>query len=72
MHTVRAGMSLEQMLEELNESDVVCDVRDLYNSIGCLESVENVQDFRCNVTNAIDEAETLLRDLKALQAAVSG
>jgi hypothetical protein len=50
-------MTLEEMLEELNDSDVTSVLRDLSGSISCLEQGETPADFRCNITNAIDEAE---------------
>ncbi len=62
-------MLIEQMLEELNESDVACEAKDLAGTLRCLDGAENAADFRANVNDAIDEAESLLKSLRALKAA---
>jgi hypothetical protein len=64
-------MDLEAMLEELNESDVTCNLKDLAGSVECLETVETAADFRLNIENALQEAETLLKSLRALKSAVA-
>jgi hypothetical protein len=63
-----ANLTIEQMLEELNDSDVTCEAKDLASTLLCLDGAENVADFRVNVSNAIDEAEALLKSLRALKA----
>ncbi len=37
--------NLEQMLEDLNDSDVICDIGDLKGSVDCLGTVETVADL---------------------------
>ncbi len=63
--------SIETLLEELNDSDVTCNFRDLGRSVSTLESAETSSDFLGELGDAIEQAEELLKNLRALKTAVS-
>jgi hypothetical protein len=63
--------SIETLLEELNDSDVTCNIRDLGRSFSTLESAETSSDFLGELADAIEQAEELLKNLRALKTAVS-
>ena len=62
---------IDPLLEELNDSDVVCNLRDLERNVSTLESAETPADFRAELSDAIEQAEELLKNLRALKTAVS-
>lgn len=60
-------MNIEELLEELNDSDVNAEMAALDETMRCLDGVETVEDFRVNLDNAIEETEALLKSLRALK-----
>ena len=62
---------IETMLEELNDSDVTSNLRDLERNVSTLESAETAADFTSELGDAIEQAEELLKSLRALKSAVA-
>lgn len=66
------GKPIESMLEELNDSDVTSNLRDLERNVSTLESAETTGDFQAELLDAIGQAEELLKNLRALRVAAQG
>ena len=59
--------TIEKLLEELNETDITLNLSMLTSEISNLESVELERDFIDGVTEAIQAALRVLRELKSLR-----
>lgn len=62
---------IEDLLEELNDSDVTSNLRDLERNISTLGSAETSADFVAELSDAIEQASELLKNLRALKTAVA-
>lgn len=63
-------MNLEEAVEELNESDVSENLRDLAHSIDCIDQNETVEGFKAALDDSLEEAERLVKALRDLRAAL--
>jgi hypothetical protein len=63
-------MDLDEMLEELNDSDVADELVELNNSIGCLEQNETKLGYLDALSDSIDATEALLKSLLALRKSI--
>ena len=64
-------MTLDDLLDELNDTDVPGEVRVLKDAIDDMESCETPSDFACNLDIAIHSAGMILLELKKIKKAIA-
>lgn len=60
-------MTLEDMLDELNETDTESELKELRSAVVDMESCETTHDFVANLDTALQAAGMILAELKKLK-----
>lgn len=64
-------MTLDELLDELNDADVSGELRALKDAVDDMESCETSSDFACNLDTAIQSAGMILLELKKIKKATT-